>query len=74
MNQFRRNNLKSRLPEKLKPLAENAPSESQWLFGDDLSKRINQINNMNSALIQPFRSYQQNNGRYNNNSGYSYSS
>ena len=40
MNQFRRNNLKPRLPEKLKPLAENAPSESQWLFDDDLIKRI----------------------------------
>ena len=76
MNQFRRNNLKPRLPEKLKPLADNVPSESQWLFGDDLSKRISQINNMNSALTQSFRSYQQNNGRYNNSShsGYSYSS
>ena len=40
MNQFRRNNLKPRLPEKLKPLADNVPSNSQWLFGDDLSKRI----------------------------------
>ena len=42
VNQFRRNNLKPRLPEKLKPLADNVPSESQWLFGDDLSKRISQ--------------------------------
>ena len=77
MNQFRRNNLKPRLPEKLKPLAENVTGESQWLFGDDLSKRINEINNMNSALTQSFKPYQQNNGRYYSNSshsGYSYSS
>ena len=76
MNQFRRNNLKPTLPEKLKLLADNVLSESQWLFGDDLSKRIGQINNMNSALTQSFMSYQQNNGRYNNSShnGYSYNS
>ena len=54
MNQFRRNNLKPRLPEKLKPLTDNVPSESQWLFGDDLSKRISGINNMNSTLTQCF--------------------
>ena len=54
MNQFRRNNLKPRLPEKLKPLTDNVPSESQWLFGDDLSKRISGINNMNSTLTQSF--------------------
>ena len=71
MNQFRRNNLKPRLPEKLKPLADNVPSDSQWLFGDDLSKRISEINNMNSALTQSFRPYQQNNGRYYNNSSHS---
>ena len=77
MNQFRRNNLKPRLPEKLKLLAENIPSESQWLFGDDLNKRIREINNMNNALTQPFRSYHQNNGRYyskSSHSGYSCSS
>ena len=50
MNQFRRNNLKLRLPENLKSLAHTVPSESQWLFGDNLSKMISQINNMNSAL------------------------
>ena len=50
MNQFRRNNLKLRLPENLKPLTHTVPSESQWLFGDNLSKMISQINNMNSAL------------------------
>ena len=68
MNQFRRNNLKPRLPENLKLLAENVPSESQWLFGNDLGKRISQISNMNSTLTLSFRSYQQNNGRYNNSS------
>ena len=71
MNQFPRNNLKPRLSEKLKPLADKVPSVSQWLFGDDLSKRISEINNMNSTLTQSFRSYQQNNGRYYNNSSYS---
>ena len=65
MNQFRRNNLKPRLPEKLKPLADNVPIESQCLFGDELSKQISEINNMNSALTQYFRSYY--NGRYYNN-------
>ena len=73
MNQFRRNNLKSRLPEKLKLLADNVSSKSQQLPGDNLRIRINQINNMNSALTQPFRYYQQNNGRYNKNSGCLYS-
>ena len=51
MNQFPRNNLKPRLPEKLKPLADNVARVLQWLFGDDLSKRISEINNMNSTLI-----------------------
>ena len=76
MNQFRRNNLKPRLPEKLKPLADNVPSKLQPLFGDNLSKRISQVNNMNSDLTQSFRSYQQNNGRYNSgcHCGYSYNS
>ena len=71
MNQFRRNNLKPRLTEKLEPLADNIPSESQCLFGDDLSNRIRKINNINSVLTQFFRSYQQNNGRYYNNSSHS---
>ena len=56
---------------------DNVPSESQWLFGDDLTNKISEINNMNSALAQSFRSYQQNNGWYYNNSshsGYSYNS
>ena len=57
MNQFHRNNLKPRLPEKLKPFADNVLSESQWLFGDDLSRKISQINNMKSALTQSFKSY-----------------
>ena len=53
------------------------PSESQWLFGDGLSKRISENNNMKGALNQSFWSYRQNNGRYYNSSshsGYSYSS
>ena len=50
MNQFHRNNLKHRLPEKLKPLADNVPRESQWLFGDDLSKRISKIISLLSLI------------------------
>ena len=60
MNQFRRNSLKARLSEKLKPLADNVPSESQWLFVDNFRNRISEINSMNIALTRSFRSYQQN--------------
>ena len=34
LNQFRRDCLKSRLPEKMKRLAKNVPTKSEWLFGD----------------------------------------
>ena len=27
----------------MKPLAKNVPAKSEWLFGDDLNKRINTI-------------------------------
>ena len=43
---------RSRLPEKMRPLATNVPAGSQWLFGDDLNKRIAQISRMNNALSQ----------------------
>ena len=68
MNQFRRNNLRSRLPSRLRPLATIVPPESQWLFGDDLNKRIAaQISRMNNTLSQSFKSNNQQN-RYNHSS------
>ena len=52
-NQLRSDILKSRLPAKMKQLTKNAPAESELLFGDDLSKRISQINNTKSASAKP---------------------
>ena len=52
INQFRSEQMKDQLPTKMQPLTKNAPSECEWLFGKDLSKRINQLNSMNSALIK----------------------
>ena len=71
LNQFQRNNLRSRLPDKMRPLATNVPAGSQWLFGDDLNKRIAQISSMNNALSQTFKSNNQQ-GRYNHSSASTY--
>ena len=51
-NQFKRKQMKDRLPAKMQPLAKNVPPESEWLFGNELSKRINQLNSTNTALIK----------------------
>ena len=59
LNQFRRDHLKSRLPEKVKPLAKNVPAKSEWLFGDDLNKRIKTIISTNTALTDSIRPYYQ---------------
>ena len=66
-NQLRRDILKSRLPAKMKQLTKNVPAESELLFGDDLNKRISQINNTNSALARPAFRLNQNSGRYDRN-------
>ena len=50
LNQFRKNYLKSRVREKMKPLTKNGPAKSEWLFGDDLNKRINTISSTNTAI------------------------
>ena len=71
MNQFQRNNLRSRLPDKTIPLATNAPTGSQWLFGDNLNKKIAQICSMNNASSQTFKSNNQQ-GRYNHSSASTY--
>ena len=71
LNQFRRNNLRSRLPDKMRLLATNVPACSQWLFGDDLNKRIGQISSMNNALSQTFKSNNQQ-GRNNHSSASTY--
>ena len=34
----------------MRPLATYVPAGSQWLFGDDLNKRIVHISSMNNAL------------------------
>ena len=49
INQFRREQMKDWLPAKMQPLTKNVPLESEWLFGNDLSKRINQLNSTNTA-------------------------
>ena len=36
----------------MKALTKSVPPESKWLFGNDLSKRINQLNSTNSTLIK----------------------
>ena len=36
----------------MQPLTKNVPPESEWLFGNDLSKRIKQLNSTNTALIK----------------------
>ena len=52
INQFRREQMKDQLPANMQPLTKNAPSESEWLFDNGLSRRINQLNSMNTALIK----------------------
>ena len=37
----------------MKQLTKDVPAESKLLFGDDLNRRISQINNTNSALAKP---------------------
>ena len=51
----------------MKQLTKNVSVESELLFGDDLNKRISQINNTNSALAKPAFRTNQNSGRYNKN-------
>ena len=55
----------------MRPLTTNVVAGSQWLFGDDLSKRIAQISSMNNALSQTFKSNNQQ-GRYNHSSASTY--
>ena len=51
INQFKRDIIKPRLPGRMGQLAKNVPNGSELLFGDDLNKRITQINNTNNALL-----------------------
>ena len=53
-NQFKREQMKDRLPAKMQPLAKNVPPECEWLFGNDLSKRINHISNQHSKKLAFF--------------------
>ena len=65
INQFRREQMKDRLPAKIQPLTKNVPPEPEWLFGNDMSKRINQLSSTNTALIKTsIRSYSAKSTRY----------
>ena len=65
INQFRKEQMKDSLPAKMQPLTKNVPPESEGLFGNDLSKRINQLNSTNTALIKTsISSYSGKNTRY----------
>ena len=55
----------------MRPLAINVPTGSQWLFGDDLNKRIARISSMKNVLSQAFKSNNQR-GRYNHSSASTY--
>ena len=59
LNQYMRDIMIHRLPNKMQALAKDVPSDSEWLFGDDLNKRINNIRRTGSAITNP--SYQNNN-------------
>ena len=50
-NQFRGDISRPRLSGRMRQLAKNVPLGSEILFGDDLNKRITQINNTNNALL-----------------------
>ena len=57
--------MKDQLPAKMQPLTKNVPRESEWLFGNDMSKRINQLKSTNTALIKTsISSYSGKNTRY----------
>ena len=51
----------------MKQLTRNVAAESELLFGDDLNKRISQINNANNALAKLTFTRASQNGRYNKN-------
>ena len=50
INQLRRDLMRHKLPNNLKPLAKDVPPGSDFLFGDDINKRISQLSSTNSAL------------------------
>ena len=57
--------MKDQCPVKMQPLTKKVPPESEWLFGNDLSKRIDQLNSTNTALIKTsISSYSGKNTRY----------
>ena len=49
--QFKRDIIRPRLPGQMRQLAKNVPKGSELLFGDNLNKRITQINNTNNVLL-----------------------
>ena len=51
LHQIRRENIKSNLPVQLKSLTYNIPKESNLLFGDDLTKRLQTLKATNAAFV-----------------------
>ena len=55
-------------PTKMQPFTKNVPPESDWMLNNDLSKRINQLKNKNTALIKnsvhPYNPYSGKNNIY----------
>ena len=52
LHQLRRDSNKHNLPSNLKGLAHNIPPASELLYGDDLSKRIQNMKATNTALLK----------------------
>ena len=50
LNQTRRNYITSILPRHMSDLGKKVPEDFDWLFGDDIVSRINQINGKQQAL------------------------
>ena len=47
---MRRTNIATSLPNELYPLAKDVPIPSEWLFGDDINARINNIKTQQKAF------------------------
>ena len=45
--------MRHRLLDKMQTPAKDGPSDSEWLFKDNLNKRFNNISNTNSVLTRP---------------------
>ena len=55
INQFRRYYFKTSFPGKMESLEKNVPAKLEWLFGEDLNKRINTISSTSTAPTASIR-------------------